>query len=257
MNIEHKLVDDTYFVTLDSPRNLNAQSPSMWDQLAEIFDSIPVDAQFVVLRGNGPSFSAGLDRAMFTPSGIPGEPSFLDMADLSASELDAQISRYQRPFRLLRDIPQISVALVHGYAIGAGFQLALACDILITTPDSQMALKEVSLGLIPDLGGAGHIQRIVGYNRALEICASGRYITGKEAVELGIASFSGADLDAELANFLAPIRSNVPQAVTEAKLLLRNIAYGEDPWLAERQSQARRLTDLKRLFRNASADGNK
>jgi enoyl-CoA hydratase/carnithine racemase len=256
MNIEHTLVKDTYFVTLDSATNLNAQSPSTWDQLAEIFDSIPAGAQFVVLRGSGSSFSAGLDRAMFTPGGIPGEPSFMDMADLSASELDAQISQYQRPFRLLRDMPQISIALVHGYAIGAGFQLALACDILIATPDSQMALKEVSLGLIPDLGGAGHIQRIVGYNRALEICASGRYISGEEALQLGIALFNGADLDAELANVLETIRSNVPQAVTEAKLLLRNITYGEDPWLAERQSQARRLTDLKRLLLNSSAEGN-
>ncbi len=256
MNIEQELLNDTYIVTLDNPANLNAQTPGMWDQLTEIFESIPSAAKFLVIRGNGTSFSAGLDRAMFTPAGIPGEPSFVDMAALSAQDLDAQISRYQRPFRLLRDIPQISIALVQGYAIGAGFQLALACDFLIATPDSQMALKEVSLGLIPDLGGAGHMQRILGYGRALEICASGRYISGQAALDMGIATNCGPDLDSELAKLLDPIRANVPQAVTEVKNLLRNITYGEEPWLAERQSQAVRLAELRKFYMDSLGAGN-
>jgi enoyl-CoA hydratase/carnithine racemase len=255
MTIQQQLVNDTYFVTLNNPANLNAQTPAMWDQLTEIFESIPEQARFVVLRGNGTSFSAGLDRKMFTPDGIPGQPSFMDMASLDAVDLDVQISRYQRPFRILRDLPQISIALVHGYAIGAGFQLALACDFLIATPDSQMALKEVSFGLIPDLGGAGHMHRIVGYSRALEICASGRYITGGEAHQLGIALFTESDLDSGLARFLDSIRSNVPRAVTEAKLLMRNIAYGEEPWLAERQSQANLLHELRNLYMHSKPEG--
>lgn len=248
MNIQTAIDGDIFTITLDSPDNRNAQTPETWDKLMSIYSTVPDEARFIVIRGNGKAFSAGLDKAMFTPEGIPGQPSFMDMAALSDAELDAQISRYQAPFRALRDLPQISIALVHGYAIGAGFQLALSCDLIITTPDAQMALKEASWGLIPDLGGAGHIHRLLGYSKALEFCVTGRYISGTEALSAGIAVASNADLDSELSRLLDPMRAALPGAITETKSLLRNIDYGEEPWLAERQSQTRRLHELRQLF---------
>jgi enoyl-CoA hydratase/carnithine racemase len=250
MEIKTELSGDVYEITLSSPHNLNAQSPGMWDQLVEIYGNVPVEARFIVLRGEGKAFSAGLDRAMFTPQGMEGEPSFLDMADLTDEELDSRIAHYQRPFRLLRDLPQISVALVQGYAIGAGFQLALSCDFIVVHPDSKMALKETSLGLVPDLGGAGHAFARLGYSRALELCATGRFMTGDEAHRVGVAVACGADLEHELSTLIEPMRMALPSALRETKELLRNISYGEDPWLAERQSQTRRLRDLRNLFQN-------
>lgn len=252
MNIEAKLSEDVYEVTLNSPQNLNAQSPGMWDQLVEIYERVPTEARFIVLRGAGKAFSAGLDRAMFTPHGMEGEPSFMDMADLTDEQLDGRIAHYQKPFRLLRDLPQVSIALVQGYAIGAGFQLALSCDLIIAHPDCQMALKETSLGLIPDLGGAGQIFGRLGYSRALEFCATGRYMSGEEAHRTGIAVACGTDLDLELSTVIEPMRAALPGALRETKELFRNISYGEDPWLAERQSQTRRLRDLRDLFMSAT-----
>lgn len=251
MDIDVTLNDDLYEITLNSPQNLNAQSPGMWDQLLEIFETVPSAARFIVLRGNGKAFSAGLDRAMFTPEGMEGQPSFMDMAQLSDEELDSRIAHYQRPFRRLKDLPQISIALVHGYAIGAGFQLALACDLIIATPTASMALKETSLGLIPDLGGSGHISRILGYSRALEFCATGRFMDGDEALRTGVAVAVGTDLDAELQRILEPMRAALPSALIETKNVMRSIDYGEEPWLAERQSQTARIRDLRDLFTQA------
>lgn len=252
MEIKTELSGDIFEIRLNSPQNLNAQSPGMWDQLVDIYNEIPTESRFIVLRGEGKAFSAGLDRAMFTPQGIPGEPSFMDMAALTDEELDVQIAKYQLSFRRLRDLPQISIALVHGYAIGAGFQLALACDLIIAQPDAQMALKETSLGLIPDLGGAGQIFRHLGYSRALEFCATGRFMSGEEAKSVGVAIACGSDLDLELLRVIEPMRAAMPGALVETKELFRNIAYGEDPWLAERQSQTRRLRDLRNLFTSAT-----
>lgn len=248
MNIVTQLSGDTFNITLDSPKNLNAQSPGMWEQLTEIFHAVPTDARFIILRGNGKAFSAGLDREMFTPQGIEGQPSFLDLAALPEDEIDVIISHYQEAFRALRDLPQLSFALVQGYAIGAGFQLALACDMIVTEPGAQFALKETSLGLIPDLGGSGHIYRLLGYSRALEFCATGRFMTGVEAHALGVAVSCTADLEAGLTGILEPMRAALPSAVVETKQVLRNIAYGEEPWLAERRAQTRRLKDLRSVF---------
>jgi enoyl-CoA hydratase/carnithine racemase len=252
MDIKTELSGDLFEITLNSPQNLNAQSPGMWDQLTEIYDHVPAEARFIVLRGEGKAFSAGLDRAMFTPQGIAGEPSFLDMAELADEELDARIAHYQRPFRRLRDLTQVSIALVQGYAIGAGFQLALSCDLIIVQPDAQMALKETSLGLIPDLGGAGQIFHHLGYSRALEFCATGRFMSGEEAQRVGVAIACGSDLDSELQRVIEPMRAAIPGALAETKELFRNIAYGEEPWLAERQSQTRRLRELRSLFMSAT-----
>ena len=139
--------DDIFTITLNDPDKRNAQTPQTWDQLFDISQQVPKDARFIVLRGNGKSFSAGLDRAMFTPEGVPGQPSFMEMAEQNDTQMDDTIAHYQRFFRVLRDLPQVSVALVQGHAIGAGFQLALACDLIVAQPSAQFALKETQWGL--------------------------------------------------------------------------------------------------------------
>ena len=80
MEILTELAGDIFNITLNDPERRNAQTPATWDELYEISQSIPNGARFIVLRGNGKSFSAGLDRAMFTPEGVPGQPSFIDLA---------------------------------------------------------------------------------------------------------------------------------------------------------------------------------
>ena len=74
MEILTDLTGDQFSITLNDPEKRNAQTPQTWDDLYEICQAVPEEARFIVLRGNGKSFSAGMDRAMFTPGGIPGQP---------------------------------------------------------------------------------------------------------------------------------------------------------------------------------------
>lgn len=248
MEILTNLAGDVFTITLNDPDKRNAQTPQTWDGLYSISEQVPVEARFIVLRGNGKSFSAGLDRAMFTPAGIPGQPSFMEMASQSDTELDDTIAYYQRFFRVMRDLPQISVALVQGHAIGAGFQLALACDLIIAQPSAQFALKETQWGLTPDLGGTVRFMEILGYRKSLELIGSGRVIDAQEAYALGLVSVISEDLGAGLNALVEPLRAVMPEALIDAKSMLAGIAYGEEPWVAERRSQTKRLRHLHALM---------
>jgi enoyl-CoA hydratase/carnithine racemase len=244
MEILTSLSDDIFTITLNDPDKRNAQTPQTWDQLFDISQQVPTDARFLVLRGNGKSFSAGLDRAMFTPEGVPGQPSFMEMAEQNDTQMDDTIAHYQRFFRVLRDLPQVSVALVQGHAIGAGFQLALACDLIVAQPSAQFALKETQWGLTPDLGGTVRFMEVLGYRKSLELIGSGRVIAAEEAYALGLVSVVSDDLDTGLNQLIDPLRAVMPEVLIDAKSLLTGIAYGEEPWVAERRSQIKRLRHL-------------
>jgi enoyl-CoA hydratase/carnithine racemase len=248
MEILTDLSDDVFTITLNDPEKRNAQTPETWDQLYNIVTHVPELARFIVLRGNGKSFSAGLDRAMFTPEGVPGQPSFMEMASQSDTELDDTIAHYQRFFRVLRDLPQISVALVQGHAIGAGFQLALACDLIVAQPSAQFALKETQWGLTPDLGGTVRFMEAIGYRKSRELIGSGRVILADEAFALGFVCALAEDLDAGLNQVVDPLRAVMPETLIDAKSMLAGIAYGEEPWVAERRSQTKRLRHLHALM---------
>src|SRR3954447_22496944 len=184
-------VDDAVAtVTLTNPAKRNAQSPALWRALAEAGRLLPGQVRVAVLRGEGVSFSAGLDRQAFTPEGFDGEPSFIDLARGTDADLDATITEYQEAFTWWRRSDVVSIAAVQGHAIGAGFQLALACDLRVVADDVQFAMRETSLGLVPDLTGTHPLVGLVGYARALEICATGRVVTAEEAVNTGLANLA-------------------------------------------------------------------
>ncbi|WP_351225199.1 enoyl-CoA hydratase/isomerase family protein [Streptomyces sp. NPDC002133] len=238
-------------VTLTNPDKRNAQSPALWRALAEAGRSLPGNVRVVVLRGEGKSFSAGLDRQAFTPEGFDGEPSFLDLARGSDEELDAVIAEYQEAFTWWRRNDVVSIAAVQGHAIGAGFQLALACDLRIVAQDVQFAMRETSLGLVPDLTGTHPLVSLVGYARALEICATGRFVQADEAERIGLANLvvPAVELDASVRDLAAALLAAPRDAVIETKALLRGAQERtyEEQRTAERAAQARRLRDLAGL----------
>lgn len=245
------LDDAVAYVTLCNPAKRNAQSPALWRALTEAGRLLPGQVRVVVLRGEGVSFSAGLDRQAFTPEGFDGEPSFLDLARGSDAELDAAIARYQEAFTWWRRTDLITVAAVQGHAIGAGFQLALACDLRVCAEDAQFAMRETSLGLVPDLTGTKPLAALVGYARALEICVTGRFVHADEAARTGLANLvvPAADLDAAVTDLTAALLAPPRDAVNETKALLRGAADRTEPeqFTAERAAQARRLRDLAGL----------
>ncbi|OAH13262.1 enoyl-CoA hydratase/isomerase family protein [Streptomyces jeddahensis] len=238
-------------VTLANPAKRNAQNFALWRALAEAGRVLPGSVRVVVLRGEGKSFSAGLDRQAFTPEGFDGEPSFIDLARSSDEQLDAAIAEYQEAFTWWRRRDIVTIAAVQGHAIGAGFQLALACDLRIVADDVQFAMGETSLGLVPDLTGTHPLVGLVGYARALEICATGRFVHADEAERIGLANLvvPGDQLDAAAHDLAAALLAAPRDAVIETKALLQGATTRDydAQRAAERAAQARRLRDLAGL----------
>ena len=244
--------DAVLTITLNRPDARNAQTPALWRALAEVGANLDPGVRVVVLKGAGESFSAGLDRRMLTPEGIEGEPTFLATAQLDDAGFDAQIAEYQEGFTWWRNPQFVSIAAVHGHAIGAGFQLALACDIRVVTDDVKFNMKETALTLVPDLGGTKPLVEAVGYQRALEMCATSRVIGGAEAQAIGLAlvSVPVEDLEAKVDELVAALL--VPQhgAVTALKGLLGGASensYDEQRSL-ERKDQRERFSAMLKLL---------
>lgn len=225
-------------VTLNRPDARNAQTPITWEALAHIGSRLPDEVRVVVVRGRGSSFSAGLDRAAF--AGGP-ESLLATLASAPRTVADETIAGYQRGFSWLADPNVISIAAVTGHAVGAGFQLALACDLIVAADDAQFRMAEVSLGLVPDLGGTGRLLQRIGHQRTLEICATGRHVMAEEAVRIGLAlvSVPVADLDAAVADLAAALTQSPAPAVRSVKALV-NAALdnsAQEQFAAERAAQ--------------------
>ena len=239
-------------VVLASPENRNAHTPATWRRLTQIADLVTDEVRVVLLVAEGPSFGAGLDRRMFTPAGVKGEESLVSLADSSDELVDSFIREAQQAFTWWSTCPAITIAAVQGHAIGASAQLALACDLMIVADDVQFALRETSLGLIPDLAGTWPLVSKVGYARALEICGTGRFVESEEAVAIGLAHSAHpasallCAADALVDEFLA-----APQgSLCALKPLLQGALTRTAPeqQAAERAAQIPRLREIRAMM---------
>jgi enoyl-CoA hydratase/carnithine racemase len=148
----------------------------------------------------------------------------------------------------LRSPGIVSVAAVQGHAIGAGAQLALACDLRVLADDAALRLPETTLGLVPDLTGTSTLVQVVGYSRALEISLTGRAVGAAEARAIGLATavVPPADLQAAVDDLVQALLAP-PVAASRATAALvrsavRNDAEAQDA--AERAAQVQRLHEL-------------
>ncbi len=244
--------DDVVTLTLNRPEVRNAQTPGMWRRLQEIAVFVAeTNPLAVVLTGEGQSFSAGLDKRMFTPEGVPGEGSLFALAGQPAEEIAAEIADFQQAFSWLSSSPALTIAAVQGHAIGAGFQLALNCDIIVCAQDAQFNMREADYGLVPDVTGTSPLVRAVGYRRALEMCLTTRFVTAQEAVSMGlaVAAVPNEELDDRVQTYVSAARSRVPGLVADLKQLLQHAqsASPEAQYERERLTQVRRLEALKAL----------
>jgi enoyl-CoA hydratase/carnithine racemase len=148
----------------------------------------------------------------------------------------------------LRRSDIISIAAVQGHAIGAGFQLALSCDLRVLADDAQLTMREAALGLVPDLTGTKPLVELVGYSRALEICITARLVDALEAREIGLANVvvPRSELEQTVADLVAAILEPMRGAASEIKALVRSAGENdlETQRKAERTAQVRRFRDL-------------
>lgn len=243
MRVEHR-PDGVAHVVLHGPRTLGAQTPETWAALRRAADDLPSGTRVVVLRGSGRAFSSGLDRAVL--------PTLARLGRLPQDELVAQVEQYQQAFTCWRRPGVLSVAAVTGPAVGAGFQLALACDVRLASTDATFRMAETSLGLVPDLAGTGPLVRAVGEQAALELCLTGRTVGAGEALALGLvrAVVPPEELEQATEDLAQAVLASPAAAVSATLDLLRGAGgrSREEQTLLERQSQAR-------LLRAAAAEG--
>ncbi len=239
-------------ITLDRPATKNSQTPSTWHALRIIGSALDPAVRVVVVRGAGDTFSSGLDRRMLSPEGIEGENAVMQLLDMPDGEMAESIATWQEGFTWLRRPERITIAAVHGAAVGAGFQLALACDLRVLTDSARFSMREPILGLVPDLTGTKPLVELVGYSRALEICATTRWVGAEEARAIGLATavVPAEELDETVSDLVAALTAPIYGAVSETKALLQSAARLdlEDQRLAEREAQVRRFRELAALM---------
>ena len=203
-------------IVLRRPEKLNAMDFEVFDGLARAADEIAEteDVRVVVVSGEGRSFSAGIDTSSFgTISGSPEE----------------RVARAQAGFRKIAALPMPTVAAVQGHALGAGLQLALACDIRVMASDASVGLLEHRYGIVPDLGGTQRLPGLVGTGRAKKMIWLAERITGEEAGSIGLAEIvvEPEALTKTVDELAAAIATAPPLAVRAAKQLVDRAAYLE------------------------------
>jgi enoyl-CoA hydratase/carnithine racemase len=179
----------------------------VFDGLTRAIGSIGDDVRVVVVAGEGESFSSGIDTAAF--GDVQEDPSEM-------------IRRAQAPFRALADLTVPTIASVRGHALGAGMQLALACDLRVVAADAQLGLLESKFALIPDLGGTRALTLLAGPGRAKRMIWLAERIDGAEAERLGIAEVAVEPerLEETVDDLAARLVAASPVAVREAKRLV-------------------------------------
>jgi enoyl-CoA hydratase/carnithine racemase len=168
----------------------------------------------VVLRGEGPMFSSGMDV------------NFLGALAREPGRLRASRRPIIETWNLLEEMPKPTIAQIHGACIGGAMELALACDLRVMAADAVIGLVETRVGLVPDVGGSSRLPAVVGLGRAKEMIMASKLIDGIEAERIGLVNrVAPADELAETTDQLVgELLACAPRAVALAKRLLDSVA---------------------------------
>ena len=217
-------------LVLDRPDKLNAFTVEMWREMRELGAALladPGDLRALVVIGEGRAFSSGIDTSVFTSDrGI--DEVLAGEAPRHANPVIAGILAAQDAYTWLEEAPFATIAAVRGHALGAGLQLALACDIRIVARGTKLGLLEFKYGIIPDLGGTQRLPRLVGSGKAKELIFTAARIDAEEAARIGLAERVVADEELEeVASDLArEIAAQPPLAVRGAKRAVNTAMSG-------------------------------
>ena len=191
-------------ITVDRPDKLNALNAATLDALLVAFEQAAEDpaVRVVVLTGAGSkAFVAGADIA--------------EMAGLRPVEGRDFSLRGQRLMRRIETLPKPVIAMVNGFALGGGLELAMACHLRIAADTAKLGQPEINLGLIPGFGGSQRLLRLAGRAATLELCLLGTPIDAARALQLGIVNrvIAAADLDAETMKIAEQLAQAAPLAL--------------------------------------------
>lgn len=197
-----------YRLTLNRPGQLNALNETMLDEIAAVaaqLESTP-GARVLLLTGAGDkAFAAGADIA--------------GMVNNSMHEGLLFGRQGQRAFRRLETLPFPVIAVVNGYALGGGCELAMSCDWILAADNAQFGQPEVALGITPGFGGTQRLPRLIGRSRAMELLTTGARIDAKTACDWGLVNrvYPAGELMDAAVNMAQQISRQAPLAVELCK----------------------------------------
>lgn len=209
--VDYAIDGDRGTVTIDREERLNALGTGVLLGIQEALDAFEdADVRVAVLRTAGDrAFVAGADVKEF--AGMETRDEFVEYLQLQAAINDAVEAH-----------SAIVIAAVDGLAFGGGFELALACDLIVAAESAMFGFPEVALGLVPGGGGTQRLPRIVGRNKAKELVTTGTPVGAEAAAQLGIVNRLASDgaIEDEVAALADEITENAPLAVRDAAQLV-------------------------------------
>lgn len=164
-------------ITLSRPEKLNALSPELIDAIIEALHGVAGDkaARAVIITGAGTSFSAGGDVVK----------DIVPLRDKSPSEFNAYVDQAVIMYKAIHEMEKPVIAAINGYAVGAGLELALSCDIRIAADDAKMGEFFVRMGLMPEMS-IYVLPRLIGLGKAKLMSFTGDAVTAQEAERMGL-----------------------------------------------------------------------
>ncbi len=198
-NITLSRGDRVATIRLNRPDALNALNPELLSEFSHAVAAASADdaIKALVVRGEGRGFCAGADLLYF------------DRVFDDLSLLPDYVRHLNHALCALEAAPIPTIALVHGYALAGGLELMMACDMAIVAADARIGDQHANFGLIPGGGSTQRLPRRVGLPRAMELLTTGRWLSGAEAVDWGLAlrSVPVEELEAELESLLQGVRN--------------------------------------------------
>lgn len=222
-------------ILINRPDKRNALNLDMMHALESALDSVEASSgvRVVLIRAEGSGFSAGIDLMTFQSAAE-------HFGDGWRENLFPMTAAMQRVFTKIERLTHPVIAALHGYCIGMGFELALACDFRIAAQGTVLALPETRIGLIPDVGGTTRLTRILGPARAKEYIMTGRAFDLNDAERWGLLNaVTAPDQLYEKAQALADeLIAAAPLAVSYAKRVIDQISDVERGLQAEAWAQS-------------------
>jgi 2-(1,2-epoxy-1,2-dihydrophenyl)acetyl-CoA isomerase len=170
--------DSALWLTLNRPRKRNALTLELVDSLIDAVTDRPSGVAAIVLAGSPPAFCAGGDIDDLDGVAAGGPIAVVDLV----------YGRFQRLVSAIASAPVPVIAAVDGPAVGGGFDLALSCDLRVATPAAEFASSWISLGLVPGMGGAHMLTRLIGASRAAEVTLLARRVNASQAEQWGLVN---------------------------------------------------------------------
>ncbi|GAB6143199.1 crotonase/enoyl-CoA hydratase family protein [Desulfocicer niacini] len=211
------------WVYLNRPHKKNAMNLSAWTDSPAIFEELDKDPDIraVIMAGKGPCFSAGIDLMGM----IPELPELMDNSQKGGIKwkLIPKIKKLQDAISCIAWCRKPVIAAIHGYCIGAGLDMATACDIRICSEDAVFSLREAAVGFVADVGVLQRIPAIVGQGHARELAYTARDISARRAKEILLVNDIHENQETLMVNaekLALEISSNSPLAVQASKDVL-------------------------------------